>query len=122
MSDGRINFPDPKTNKQLLASKVAVERLLQVGHGPGMTLVLDLPDSWESLLGLNSGDAAQRAREMLVLEGYREGRLSRGQVSEMLGLGFHETEVFLAEHHAEQQPTWLELEAGTSQLRSRISE
>jgi len=87
-----------------------------------MTLVLDLPDSWERLLGLDSGDASNRARQMLVLEGYREGRLSRGQVSEMLGLGFHETEVFLAEHHAEQQPTWLELEAGTSQLRSQIGE
>ena len=87
-----------------------------------MTIVLDLPDSWESLLGLQSGDAAQRARQLLVLEGYREGRLSRGQVSEMLGLGFHETEVFLAEHHAEQQPTWLELEEGTSQLRSEFVE
>ncbi len=87
-----------------------------------MTLVLDLPDSWETLLGLNSGDAAQRARQMLVLEGYREGRLSRGQVSEMLDLGFHETEKLLAEHHAEQQPTWLELEAATLQLRSQIAE
>ena len=101
--------------------KVAVEWLLQVGHTLCMTLVLDLPDSWESLLGLNSGDAAQRAREMLVLEGYREGRLSRGQVSEMLNLGYHETEIFLAKHHAEQQPTWLELEAIASQLRSKIA-
>jgi hypothetical protein len=32
-----------------------------------MTLVLDLPDSWESLLGLDSGDATQRALQMLVL-------------------------------------------------------
>lgn len=85
-----------------------------------MTLVLDLPDSWESLLGLDSGDATQRARQMLVLEGYREGRLSRGQVSEMLALDFHETEIFLAEHHAEQQPTWLELEEGTRLLRAQI--
>ena len=87
-----------------------------------MTLVLDLPSSWESLLGLDSGDAANRARQMLVLEGYREGRLSRGQVAEMLGLGFHETESFLAEHHAEQQPTWDELEAGSKQLRSWLME
>jgi hypothetical protein len=85
-----------------------------------MNLVLDLPDSWEHLLGLDSGDAAQRARQMLVLEGYREGRLSRGQVSEMLGLGFHETEIFLAAHRAEQQPLWEELESQTQQLRSRL--
>lgn len=89
-------------------------------HGSSMTLVLDLPDSWESLLGLDSGDAVNRARQMLVLEGYREGRLSRGQVSEMLDLGFHETEVFLALHHAEQQPSWNELEDGADQLRSRL--
>ena len=93
-----------------------------MGHINGITLVLDLPDSWESLLGLDSGDAANRARQMLVLEGYREGRLSRGQVSEMLGLGFHETESLLARHHAEQQPTWDELEAGSDQLRTRLAE
>jgi len=96
--------------------------MAQAGHTHSMTLVLDLPDAWGKLLGLNSSDATQRALQMLVLEGYREGRLSRGQVAEMLDLGFHETEVFLAEHHAEQQPTWLELEAGTSQLRSQIAE
>ncbi|NBV85939.1 MAG: hypothetical protein EBS01_06695 [Verrucomicrobia bacterium] len=93
-----------------------------MGHLSRMTLVLDLPDSWESLLGLDSGDAATRARQMLVLEGYREGRLSRGQVSEMLGLGFHETEAFLAQHHAEQHPDWEELEAGTDRLRARLGE
>ena len=93
-----------------------------MGHTDPMTLVLDLPDSWESLLGLDSGDAANRARQMLVLEGYREGRLSRGQVSEMLGLGFDETESLLATYHAQQQPTWDELEAGSDQLRSRLRE
>ena len=87
---------------------------------PCVPLVLDLPDSWERLLGLDSGEAATRARQMLVLEGYREGRLSRGQVSEMLGLGFLETEAFLAQHHAEQHPDWEELEAGTDQLRARL--
>jgi hypothetical protein len=93
-----------------------------MGRTDPMTLDLDLPDSWESLLGLDSGDAANRARQMLVLEGYREGRLSRGQVSKMLGLGFHETESLLATHHAQQQPTWDELEAGSNQLRSRLRE
>jgi hypothetical protein len=59
---------------------------------------------------------------MLVLQGYREGRLSRSQVSEMLGLGFHETVSLLARHHTEQQPTWDELEAGSDQLRTRLAE
>jgi hypothetical protein len=37
---------------------------------------------------------------MFALEGYRAGELSRGQVSEMLGLGFYETEGFLKAHDA----------------------
>jgi hypothetical protein len=43
-----------------------------------MTLAIELPDAWRRLLGLDTGDAAARVREMLVLEAYREGRLSRG--------------------------------------------
>lgn len=43
---------------------------------------------------------------MLVIEGYREGRLSRGQAAEMLGLGFHEAEELFIQVGAAQQPTW----------------
>jgi hypothetical protein len=58
---------------------------------------------------------------MLVLEGYREGRLSRGQAAEMLGLGFHEAEAFFKHHGAEQQPSWAELEASSDQFRSLLN-
>jgi hypothetical protein len=85
-----------------------------------MTLVLELPDAWKRLLGLDAGDAAERARQMLITESYREGRLSRGQAAEMLGLGFHEAEAFFKRHGAEQQPTWEELERGSEQLRSLL--
>ena len=37
---------------------------------------------------------------MLVMEGHREGRLSRGQATDMLGLGFHEAEIFLKRYGA----------------------
>lgn len=82
-----------------------------------MTLVLELPDAWKHLLGLDMDDAATRAREMLIMECYREGRLSRGQAAEMLGLGFHEAEAFFKRHGAEQQPTWDELEVTAEKLR-----
>jgi predicted HTH domain antitoxin len=85
-----------------------------------MTLVLELPDAWKRLLGLDTGDAAARARQMLVLEGYREGRLSRGQAAEMLGLGFHEAEGFLKRHGAEQQASWEELEESGTRLREML--
>lgn len=87
-----------------------------------MTLVLELPDAWKRLLGLDTNDAAARAREMLVLEGYREGRLSRGQAAEMLGLGFHEAEVFFKRHGAEQQPTWEELQTSSDKLRALLDQ
>jgi hypothetical protein len=85
-----------------------------------MTLILELPDAWKRLLGLETGDAAARAREMLITESYREGRLSRGQAAEMLGLGFHEAEAFFKKHHAEQQPTWDELESSSEKLRELL--
>jgi predicted HTH domain antitoxin len=75
-----------------------------------MTLVLQIPDTWQRLLGLDTGDAAERAREMLVIERYREGRISRGQLSEMLNLDFHSTERLLKDHDAEQQASWEEME------------
>jgi len=82
-----------------------------------MTLVLELPDAWKHSLGLDQGDAAARARQTLVTESYREGRISRGQAAEMLGMGFHEAEEFFKSHHVEQQPTWEELEESSAQLR-----
>lgn len=85
-----------------------------------MTLVLELPDAWKHLLGLDTGDAATRARQMLITESYREGRLSRGQAAEMLGLGFHEAEAFFKRHGAEQQPTWEELETSGEKLRAAL--
>lgn len=85
-----------------------------------MNLVLEIPDTWKPLLGLETGDAAKRARQMLVIESYREGRLSRGQAAEMLDLDFHETEALLKTRHAEQQPTWEELEHSSQALRSLL--
>jgi hypothetical protein len=83
-----------------------------------MTLALELPDGWSRLLGLDTEDAAGRVREMLVLEGYREGRLSRGQAAEMLGLGFHEAETFFKKYGAEQQPSWEEQEHDARAIRA----
>lgn len=82
-----------------------------------MTLILELPDSWKQLLGLDTADAAGRAREMLVIESYREGKLSRGQAAEMLGLGFHEAELLFKRCGANQQPTWDELEKSSQAFR-----
>jgi predicted HTH domain antitoxin len=85
-----------------------------------MTLVLDIPDAWKRPLGLDNADAAARAREMLVIESYREGNVSRGQAAEMLGLGFHEAEILFKRYGANQQPTWEELEQSTQVFKAHI--
>jgi hypothetical protein len=54
------------------------------------------------------------------MESYREGRLSRGQAAEMLGLGFHEAEALFKRCGAEQQPTWDELEESSHKLRTLL--
>jgi predicted HTH domain antitoxin len=36
--------------------------------------------------------------EAIVLEGYRSARYSRGEVAQLLGLSWHATEQFLADH------------------------
>jgi predicted HTH domain antitoxin len=62
-----------------------------------MLLSLELPDLIAHSLRLDGPSSSRRALEMLALEGYREGKLSRGQVSEMLDLEFNETERFLSQ-------------------------
>lgn len=57
---------------------------------------------------------------MLVIESYREGRLSRGKAAEMLGLGFHETEILFKLRQADQQPTWEKMEQSATELRSLL--
>lgn len=65
-----------------------------------MTLSLEISDTIARHLQLEGPDRFRRALEMMALEGYREGSLSRGLVSEMLGQSFHETEAFLHQHGA----------------------
>ncbi len=65
-----------------------------------MTLSVEIPDKYAVQLGLDSPGCARRGLEMMALEGYRERKLTRGQVSEMLDQSFNETEAFLLQHGA----------------------
>ena len=68
-----------------------------------MLLSVELPDLIAHSLRLDGPSSSRRALEMLALEGYREGKLSRGQVSEMLDLEFNETEQFLSQLGADHE-------------------
>jgi predicted HTH domain antitoxin len=83
---------------------------------------LELPDAIARSLRLEGPASSRRALEMLALEGYRAGELSRGQVSEMLGLEFNETERFLGEHGADLEYTADEFDRDAENLRRFLAE
>jgi hypothetical protein len=56
-----------------------------------MQVTVQLPDNIARQLSHAPGDIPRRILEAVAVEGYRS-ELSRGQVSELLGLNFWETE------------------------------
>lgn len=81
-----------------------------------MIVSVELPDDLAKHLHLDGVQGRHRALEMFALEGYRSGRLSRGQVGKLLGMGFHETEHFLKEHRAEIDLTLAEFDKSSDAL------
>lgn len=80
-----------------------------------MQVILELPNDVAQQLGAEA-DVPHRVLEAVALEGYRAGRLSRGQISSMLGLGFSETEAFLAANEAYLEYSTADLEADRATL------
>ena len=87
-----------------------------------MLLSVEVPDLIARSMRLEGPQSNRRALEMLALEGYREGQLSRGQVSEMLSLEFNETEKFLADHGASLEYTVEDFEQDSENLRLFLSQ
>lgn len=65
-----------------------------------MPITVELPTSIEQTLARKWPDLPRQALEAIALEGYRQSALSAGQVGEMLGFNFWETETFLKERQA----------------------
>jgi hypothetical protein len=66
-----------------------------------MTLTVTIPDFIARSLRLLDAGRERRVLEAVALEGYRSGDLSRGQVSDMLGMDYWQTEAFLKLHGAD---------------------
>ncbi len=62
-----------------------------------MTVTVEIPDAVAREMHLSAEEAQRRALISLVVDGYRQGELSRGQVSELLDLSFSETADLLKE-------------------------
>ncbi|MCC6123623.1 MAG: UPF0175 family protein [Pirellulales bacterium] len=59
-----------------------------------MSVVIDITPETEKLLQAEWGDLNKAAREALIIESYRQGKLSLGQCSEIMGKSLLETEAF----------------------------
>lgn len=61
-----------------------------------MPISIDMPQAAEDLLRIAWGDLEMAARDALLIESYRTGRISIGYLGEVLGLGAVEAEAWLA--------------------------
>jgi predicted HTH domain antitoxin len=86
-----------------------------------MAITLELPQEIEQQLEEAwNGDLPRKILEAVAVEGYRQGVLSRGQVSELLRLSFHDTETFLKEHEAYSPFSMEEVEKGRVALEGLL--
>lgn len=65
-----------------------------------MSITFELPKEVEQSLRERFGDLNQAAKEALLVQAYREGRLSVGQVARVLGKGVVEAQAWLSEKGA----------------------
>jgi predicted HTH domain antitoxin len=65
-----------------------------------MQVTIEIPDDVAAQLKQQSGSISREMLEAFAVEGYRTEKLSRGQVSELLGPNFSETEEFLKQRAA----------------------
>jgi predicted HTH domain antitoxin len=82
-----------------------------------MSISIEVPENIVESIRATWGDPARRALESLAIEGYRAGKVSRGQVGEMLGLNFWDAERFLVEHGGPLQYDRSDLAADCQTLR-----
>jgi len=67
-----------------------------------VTVTVQVPVAIAPRFGPDPESIARRILEQATIEGYRSNQLSRGQVAQMLGLDWAQTEEFLAQHHCDR--------------------
>lgn len=86
-----------------------------------MQVTIEIPDAVVAQLKLNGGTMSRELLEAFAVEAYRSEKLSRGQVSELLGLNFWETEEFLRKRGAFLHYDLNDLEQDREALRIALS-
>ena len=65
-----------------------------------MIVTVEVPDQFAKQFHLDEPPRSRKLLEAFVLQRYAAGELSAGQVGQVLGLSFQETEQYLHEHRA----------------------
>lgn len=81
-----------------------------------MEITVQLPDDVVKQLG-DIGTMPRQVLEAFAVESYRSGRITRHQVSRLLGLDYWETDAFLDRHKAKEPYTRADLEVDRASLR-----
>ena len=87
-----------------------------------MIVSVEIPDAFAKRLHLEGADANRRALELLAMEGYRSGELTRGHVGELLGLSFFETEEFLKRNQVPVDLSIAEFQRSSAGLERLLGE
>lgn len=75
------------------------------------SVTIEIPSAIQQALQTRWGELPRRVLEAVAAEAYRQEALTRGQVGELLGLSFWQTETFLKEHGASLHYDARDLEA-----------
>ena len=82
-----------------------------------MTIAFDIPQEIERLIRTGGVDLDRDAKEVYLMEQYRQARITHRQLEEALDLSFHETERLLKQRDMGQDLDIEEFEAGRELLR-----
>lgn len=86
-----------------------------------MPISIELPPAIEDKLRSALGDLDSAAREAMLIELYRQGKISHGELAGGLGLSRYETDSVLKQHNVtEDLITQNELDAQVSGLRKLL--
>ena len=92
--------------------------ILKPEQEPSVAVTVQLQADIARRFGPNPESIARRLLEQAALEGYRSNQLSRGQVAQMFGMDWAETEEFLARHHCDRHYDIKDLEEDRQNLDS----
>jgi predicted HTH domain antitoxin len=88
-----------------------------------MAINIQLPSAIEEKLRLQLGDVAAAGKEAMLIELYRQGKISHAELAEGLGLSRYETDGVLRRHNVtEDLPNSAELAEQLARLRKLTGE